>query len=68
MTDLMKSGKLFADIGLPPINAADDRAMICGSPSMNKDVAAMLDSFGLTASPRMGVLGDYVVERAFVEQ
>lgn len=68
MTDLMKSGKLFADIGLPPINATDDRAMICGSPSMNKDVAKMLDDYGLIASPRMGVLGDYVVERAFVEQ
>lgn len=68
MTDLMKSGKLFKDIGLPPINPKDDRAMICGSPSMNKDVAKILDDFGLTASPRMGVLGDYVVERAFVEQ
>ena len=68
MTDLMKSGKLFNDIGLPPINPADDRAMICGSPSMNKDVAALLDEFGLQASPRMGGTGDYVVERAFVEQ
>ena len=68
MTDLMKSGKLFADIGLPPMNASDDRAMICGSPSMNKDVVIMLDEFGLKSSPRMGVLGDYVVERAFVEQ
>ena len=68
MTDLMKSGKLFQDIGLPPINPSDDRAMICGSPSMNKDVAALLDEFGLKPSPRMGGTGDYVVERAFVEQ
>lgn len=68
MTDLMKSGKLFTDIGLPPINPNDDRAMICGSPSMNKDVAALLDEFGLKPSPRMGGTGDYVVERAFVEQ
>ena len=34
LTDLMRSGKLFSDIGLPPINPEDDRAMICGSPSM----------------------------------
>ncbi len=68
MTDLMKSGKLFEDIGLPPINPENDRAMLCGSPSMNKDVAEILDDFGLKCSPRMGGTGDYVVERAFVEQ
>src|SRR5690606_10706779 len=34
ITNLMRSGKLFADIGLPPINPRDDRAMLCGSPSM----------------------------------
>ncbi|MDO4250375.1 MAG: ferredoxin--NADP reductase [Moraxella sp.] len=66
ITDLMKSGKLFADIGLPPINKDDDRVMICGSMAMNADTAAILDGFGLTVSPRMGELGDYVVERAFV--
>ncbi|WP_274570807.1 ferredoxin--NADP reductase [Neisseria leonii] len=68
LTDLMKSGKLFEDIGLPPINPQDDRAMICGSTAMNKDTAAVLDSFGLTASPKMGVRGDYLIERAFVDQ
>lgn len=68
ITDLMISGKLFEDIGLPPMNPTDDRAMICGSPSMNKDVAKILDDFGLKCSPRMGGTGDYVVERAFVEQ
>ncbi|MDN0074750.1 ferredoxin--NADP reductase [Crenobacter sp. SG2303] len=68
LTDLMKSGKLFADIGLPPINPQDDRAMLCGSPAMLKDTAEMLDSFGLTVSPRIGEPGDYVIERAFVEK
>lgn len=68
LTDLMKSGKLFEDIGLPPMNPQDDRAMICGSMSMNRDTAAVLDSFGLTASPKMGQRGDYLIERAFVEQ
>ncbi len=68
LTDLMKSGKLFEDIGLPPINPADDRAMICGSTAMNRDTAAVLDSFGLKASPKVGQRGDYLIERAFVDQ
>ena len=66
VTDIIKSGKLFADIGLPPMNKDDDRAMICGSMAMNADMSAILDDFGLTVSPRMGVPADYVVERAFV--
>jgi len=30
LTDLIKSGKLFKDIGLQKMNPIDDRAMICG--------------------------------------
>lgn len=68
LTDLMRSGKLFGDIGLPPINPADDRAMICGSPSMLDETSEVLDGFGLKISPRMGEPGDYLIERAFVEK
>lgn len=68
MTDLMRSGKLFADIGLPPINPQDDRAMICGSPSMLDETCEVLDGFGLKISPRLGEPGDYLIERAFVEK
>ena len=67
-TDLMRSGKLFADIGLPPMNPQDDRAMICGSPSMLDETSQVLDSFGLKVSPRMREPGDYLIERAFVEK
>lgn len=42
--------------------------MLCGSPAFLKDVAALLDQHGLKESPRMGELGDYVIERAFVEK
>ena len=66
VTDLMKSGKLFEDIGLPPMNKDDDRVMLCGSMPFNAEVSAILDDFGLTVSPRMGVQADYAVERAFV--
>ena len=68
ITHLMDSGKLFEDIGLPPLDPAVDRAMICGSPAMLADSCALLDSRGFKVSPRIGEPGDYVIERAFVEK
>jgi ferredoxin--NADP+ reductase len=38
LTDLLESGKLCDDIGLPQLNPETDRVMICGSPSMLKDL------------------------------
>ncbi len=67
LTDLIESGKLFADIGLPPLNAETDRVMICGSPSMIKDLVAILEARGLTES-RHGHQAHFVIERAFVEK
>lgn len=66
LNDLLRSGKLADDIGLPPINANDDRFMICGSPSMLKDICALLNSRGFAES-RHGDAAHYVIERAFVE-
>jgi ferredoxin--NADP+ reductase len=68
ITTLMESGKLFADIGLAPLDPATDRAMICGSPAMLADISAILDARGFAISPQTGVAGDYVIERAFVER
>jgi len=68
LTDLVESGKLFTDIGLPPLNPETDRAMICGSPHMLKDCCEMLDRRGFHISPHIGTAGDYVIERAFVEK
>ncbi|MEL0612093.1 MAG: ferredoxin--NADP reductase [Marinomonas sp.] len=68
LTDLIASGKLFDDIGLPPLSPEHDRVMICGSPHMLKDTAALLDQRGFNESPKIGVPGDYVIERAFVEK
>jgi ferredoxin--NADP+ reductase len=69
LTDLVESGKLFADIGEAPLDAATDRAMICGSPAMLADTAAMLDARGFkVARHYTGDLGDYVIERAFVDK
>ena len=68
LTDLILSNKMTDDLGLPPLNPETDRAMICGSPSMNKDTAALLDARGFVVSPGVGEPGDYVIERAFVER
>ena len=68
LTNLIKSGKLFKDIGLEKMNPADDRAMICGSAEMLKDTQDLLDSMNFKVSPRIGEPGDYVIEHAFVEK
>jgi ferredoxin--NADP+ reductase len=67
ITDLIESGKLFEDLGVPALNPADDRIMICGSPGMLRDLKHMLEERGFkegnTTKP-----GDFVIERAFAEQ
>ncbi len=67
LTTAIETGQLFKDIGLPPLDPAVDGAMICGSPSMLKETSEMLNAKGFKVSPSLGVLGDYVFERAFVE-
>ena len=68
LTELLGNGKLFADTGLPALDPQQDRAMLCGGPAMLEDTTALLDSLGFVVSPRIGVPGQYVIERAFVEK
>ena len=68
LTDLIRSGRLFRGVGLPPLDPKVDRVMVCGSPAMLKDTTDLLDSMGFTMSPHIGTPGDYVIERAFVER
>lgn len=68
LTDLMASGRMASDLGLPALNAETDRAMICGSPQMLADFRRILDERGFSAAPRIGTPGHYVFERAFVEK
>ncbi|RCL01298.1 MAG: NAD-binding domain-containing oxidoreductase [Candidatus Tokpelaia sp. JSC085] len=65
ITDAMRSGQFFLDTGLPPINAGEDRMMICGSIPMLKDCANMVKAFGLEEGAN-NAPATYVVERAFV--
>jgi ferredoxin--NADP+ reductase len=68
LTTLLEDGRMAADVGLPPIDPARDRFMICGSPGMLADFRGILDARGFQASPKIGVAGHYVFERAFVEK
>lgn len=64
-TDLMRSGKLFSDLGIAPLNKEEDRAMVCGSMALNLDVKQILEAAGMqegaNSQPR-----EFVVEKAFV--
>jgi ferredoxin--NADP+ reductase len=66
LTDSITSGALFDSVGLPPLNPDEDRVMLCGSPSMLKDFVTILDDLGFKET-RGQNLGNYVIERAFVE-
>ena len=66
ITTLLESGKLSSDIGMPPLDAANDRVMICGSPAMLSDLSKLLVARGFEISPHVGEPGDFVIERAFV--
>jgi ferredoxin--NADP+ reductase len=67
ITALMESGKLFSDVGLPPMNRDDDRFMLCGSPQMIAEVRALLDAKGWQEGNH-GEQGQFVIEKAFVEK
>lgn len=68
LTTLLDSGRMTADLGLPPIDPLRDRFMICGSPQMLADFRCILDHRGFQVAPKIGVAGHYVFERAFVEK
>lgn len=65
--DLLRNGTLLADLGLPHLNPAEDRVMICGSPAMLRDLKEMLAALafeeGSSSEP-----GDFVIERAFADR
>ena len=65
VTDMIENGELFDRLGVPPLDPAVDRVMICGSEGLLKDVKRIcLDrNFveGSNAAP-----ADFVVEKAFV--
>jgi len=67
ITDLITSGKLFADTGLPAIEPAHDRVMICGSPALVQDTRELLNARGFVEGNH-GEPAQFVVEKAFAER
>ncbi len=66
ITDLISSGKIFDDIGLPPLDPSRDRLMLCGGPSVLTDLKNLLIGRGYEEGS-LANPGDFVLERAFVE-
>jgi ferredoxin--NADP+ reductase len=67
ITELLDSGKLQAEFGLPPLDKTNDRVMICGSPAFLKDMVDMLVARGFDEGAISGP-GHFVIEKAFVEK
>jgi ferredoxin--NADP+ reductase len=66
ITDLIASGKLFEDLGVPPLDPAVDRLMLCGGPSVLADLKQLLLDRGYEEGS-IAHPGDFVLEKAFVE-
>jgi ferredoxin--NADP+ reductase len=67
LNDLVEHGKLARDLSLPEVDAENDRFMLCGSPSMLKDLVRILEAKGFDEA-NSDRRGSYVIERAFVEK
>lgn len=66
ITTLLESGKLQADLGLPPLDRAEDRAMICGSIDVLRDLRSFFVGRGFEEGANNRP-GDFVVEKAFAQ-
>ncbi|AKS45835.1 ferredoxin--NADP+ reductase [Octadecabacter temperatus] len=66
ITDLMRSGEAFEDLGVPPLNPESDRAMICGNMAFNLELKEMFEEYGLVEGANSNPQ-HYVVEKAFLD-
>lgn len=63
---LVESGQMARELGLPQLNPETDRVMICGSPAMLRDLKAMCERLGF-AEGNTSTPGQFVIERAFAD-
>ncbi|MBI1494862.1 ferredoxin--NADP reductase [Halocynthiibacter styelae] len=66
ITDLMRSGEAFSDLGVEPLCAEHDRAMICGNMAFNLELKEMFEEYGLEEGANSKP-AQYVVEKAFLD-
>lgn len=67
LTELLQSGKMCSDLGLPDLDPDYDRVMVCGNPSMLEEIVVELERRGFVEGATYRP-GDYTIERAFVER
>jgi len=65
ITDLIRNSKLFDDLDVPRLDPATDRAMICGSIEMTKELKDLMEEHGLKEGANSEP-AEFVIERAFV--
>jgi len=66
ITDLIRSGEVYADLGVQPLCPDNDRAMICGNLAFNLELKDMLEEAGLEEGANSKP-AQYVVEKAFLD-
>ena len=66
ITDLMRAGTVFEDLGVPPLSPECDRAMVCGNLAFNLEIKDMLEGYGLVEGANSNPQ-HYVVEKAFLD-
>ncbi len=64
-TDLMRSGKMFEDLGISGFDSSTDRGMVCGSMALNLDVKDLLEGVGMNEGGNSNP-AEFVIEKAFV--
>lgn len=64
ITDLLRSGKVYHDLDVDPLNASD-RVMICGSMGLNTEIRDICVGVGLEEGSNARPAG-FVLEKAFV--
>ena len=64
ITTLIETGKLFTDLGVPPLDPSTDRAMMCGSMEMIQDTKALMLKAGLKEGSNAAP-AEFVIEKAF---
>ncbi|MAI45410.1 MAG: hypothetical protein CBC34_005645 [Hyphomicrobiaceae bacterium TMED74] len=67
VTDLITGGRLVHDIDFPPLNADNDRVMLCGNPDLLADMKPILEERGCLEGSNIRP-AEYIIEKAFVER
>ncbi|GAB4363957.1 MAG: ferredoxin--NADP reductase [Oricola sp.] len=65
ITDKIRSGELFADLGVPVWNPEEDRVMICGSMGLNLEIKELCEAAGMEEGANSKP-GHFVLEKSFV--